>query len=313
MTVALLGATCLALGGGNGAEARTLTGANCVASPPSGVTTTTLVAGGRSHALRVYVPTTRRGRERLPVVLDWHGLGQSGQQQATVSDYESLAERERFIVVHPTGVQGPYAGWFDVVGRNWEIFNWQDPFRDDIVFANAVIDEMLSAYCGDERRVYSTGMSNGGFFTSRLVCELERRIAAAVSVSASFEPSNCQPSRAVPYRAYHGTADPIVQYHGGGSPVLNSIVFPPVQAVQLFDNDILEEFADFAVASGCDPQPVTTVVSSTVVTHDFTRCPDKSPRTFVEIIGGGHDWFRDKATVDVTVDGWNFMSQHTLP
>ena len=67
-----------------------------------GVTTYQLDAGGAVHDVQVFVPSAAAGTDMLPVVLNWHGLGSNGPQQALFSDYEALAEQEGFVVVHPT-------------------------------------------------------------------------------------------------------------------------------------------------------------------------------------------------------------------
>jgi len=128
------------------------------------------------------VPSSHTGATLLPAVLDWHGYNQSGQQQADLSGFEALAEAEEFMVVHPTGVPNP--------GRTanaWELDPARDPNRDDLVFAGALIDMLVDSWCADPSRIYSTGMSDGGFFTSILVCEMADRIAAATSIAGVSE------------------------------------------------------------------------------------------------------------------------------
>ena len=85
----------------------------------------------------------------------------------------------------------------------------------------ALIDELVANWCADPARVYSTGMSNGGFFTARLICEMADRIAAAVSVAGTYHPegvsirrATCRTSRStapttrsVPYRRWRLDAD----------------------------------------------------------------------------------------------------------
>ena len=68
-----------------------------------GVHEYTLTAGGADHPHRVFVPSSY-DRTPLPAVIDFHGLGSKGLEQADFSGYEALAETEGFIVVHPTGV-----------------------------------------------------------------------------------------------------------------------------------------------------------------------------------------------------------------
>ena len=113
-----------------------------------------LDAGGAEHDVRVYVPTTYDGRSELPLVLNFHGFGSNGQQQAAVTGYEDLAEEEGFIVAHPTAVPAST----DERGRNsWELADIDDPAKDDLAFANELLDLLIEEYCVDETRVYATG------------------------------------------------------------------------------------------------------------------------------------------------------------
>ncbi len=263
------------------------------ASLPSGVTETTLDAGGAVHDLRIFVPSTYDGTTLLPAVLDWHGYAQDGAQQAALSGFEALAETEGFIVVHPTGVPNP--------GRTqnaWELDPARDPNRDDVAFASSLIDTLIGSWCADPVRIYSTGMSDGGFFTSILVCELSDRIAAASSVAGVLHPSDCRPSRVVPYIAFHGTEDPI----------------------EPFDKD-LEAFDEFAAAAGCGPHQ-RIELSAEVVARKYAGCP----MTFYQIVGGGHAWpgspIADELPaslghttdeINATAVSWDLFNAYVLP
>ncbi len=251
--------------------------------------------------------------------MNWHGLGSDGPQQAQFSDYESLAEAEGFIVAHPTGVPG-LAG----TQNSWELEQFDDPTRDDVAMAETMIDQLIADYCVDQTRVYSTGMSNGGFFTSRLVCDLSDRIAAAVSVAGVTHPDGCTPDRAVPFMAFHGTADGVVPFDGGSSVLVEDGALPA--AAEFFSQVMPDEFAEFADSSGCDPEPESEEVSPTVTRYEWSGCDDGAELVFFEIAGGGHTWPGSPLgpfltdvlgvttnDVDATADGWAFMEQFQLP
>ena len=182
----------------------------------TGVNEISLTAGGAAHPVRVFVPSAYAGSP-LPVVIDWHGLGSNGPQQAMYSGYESVAESEGFIVVHPTGVADEAGG-----PNSWQLFPAPGRERDDLAFAGGLIDELVANWCADPARVYSTGMSNGGFFTARLICEMADRIAAAVSVAGTYHPDSCHP--AATCRTSRSTAPTTrsVPYAGGESTLMGA-------------------------------------------------------------------------------------------
>lgn len=288
-------------------------GGTCAPGPSEFV----LDAGSVSHDVRVFTPSIADGSP-LPVVLNWHGLGSNGPQQADFSAYEGQAETEGFIVVHPTGQPGTGDD------RNaWELEQFDVPDRDDVAMASALIDRLVADYCADEARVYSTGMSNGGFFTSRLVCDLSDRIAAAVSVAGLTHPDSCEPSRPVPFMAFHGTADNVVPFSGGESVLANGAAGI---AAEFFEQSMPEEFAQFAADAGCGETPAVTEISNEVIRYDYSGCNDDVPLVFFEIVGGGHTWPGSPLgpllvdalglttdDVSATADGWAFMSQFELP
>ena len=286
-------------------------------SVPRGMTEFVLDAGGAEHDVRVYVPTTFDGSSELALVLNFHGFSSNGDQQAAVSGYEEVAELEGFIVVHPTGV--PSTG---STQNSWELADFDDPAKDDLAFANALLDLLVEDYCVDESRVYSTGMSGGGLFTSRLVCDMSDRLAAASSVAALTHSDGCDPARAVPYMAIHGTDDDRVPFDGD---ISKSLLAGASFADELLTRVIPEEFAQFADTMGCDPAGERVQQSTDIVTTTYAGCDDDVPLVFFEVVNGGHTWpstplaerltaFQGYITseIDATADSWAFFEQHTL-
>ena len=53
-------------------------------------------------------------------------------------------------------------------------------------FLSALIHKLESQYKIDAGRVYATGMSNGGFMSGRLACDLADQIATVAIVAASL-------------------------------------------------------------------------------------------------------------------------------
>ena len=294
--------------------------AGCSNDVPTGLIETSIVADGTEYDVRFYVPTTFASDSLLPVVFNWHGLGSTGDQQAVFTGYETLAESEGFIVVHATGVVDERP---DARGNSWELTDDQDAERDDLAFVDTLLDEVVGTWCGDPNRIYSTGMSNGGFFTARLVCERADRFAAAVSIAGTFHQDDCSPSRAVPYRAYHGTADDVVPFTGGGSVLVTADSDPLL--VELLERVISDEFFEFAEDAGCAATPEISTLGDDVTRYDYVGCADDVPISFFEVAEGGHTWPNTPildvvgdalgyttTTVDATVDGWEFMSQFSL-
>ena len=79
---------------------------------------------------------------------------------------------------------------------------------------SALLDHVEATLCVDVRRVYATGMSDGGAMTSVLACVAPTTFAAFGPVAVQLAPPSCG-DHPVSMVAFHGTADPIVPYAGG--------------------------------------------------------------------------------------------------
>lgn len=272
-----------------------------------------LEAGGATHPVRIVVPGALGGG-RLPVVIGFHGLGSNGAELARISGHERLADDVGLIAVHPTGVPDG-----DDSRAGWQLDRSPDDSHDDLAFAAALIDELVAEWCADPSRVYVTGLSNGGFFTARLVCDLSEQIAAAVSVAGMFRADGCAPARAVPYLAFHGTADEFIPFDGNGESVLLGDQ-PSVMPPEFFATDMPSTFRSFASGAGCDPTSVDSVLDvqagDTMIRHAYPGCAGGVAMAFIEVVDGRHTWPGAQGVtptaLDATIDGWAFMNRFTL-
>lgn len=289
----------------------------CAADVDAGITTVDFEFEGRQRTYDIQVPASYSAGTAVPVVLNWHGLGSNGPEQLLFSDYLSLADQEGFVVVAATGVASPG----DAEARNsWELTPDADPGRDDLAFANYLLDHVIATVCVDQSRVYSTGMSNGGFFTGVLICGMADRIAAGASVAGLTFDDSCSPSRAVPYIAFHGVDDAVVPFAGGGESSL-----APGQTLELFERKIVDEFDQFAESNGCSDEPVIEPLTDNVTAYDYESCDVEM--TFYEIAGAGHTWPGSATSlavseivglgvttpdINASVVSWEFFSRHSL-
>lgn len=74
----------------------------------------------------------------------------------------------------------------------------------------ALIDDLSDQYRIDQRRIYVTGLSMGGFGTWGLAAYAPDRIAAAVPICGGGETLNARQIAKVPVWAFHGAKDPVV-------------------------------------------------------------------------------------------------------
>lgn len=282
----------------------------------SGLQTGSITSGEVEYDYQWTIPSSYDGSP-LPVVLDFHGLASNGEEQGEFIGWPALAEAEGFIAVQPSGPPLSLS-----IPHGWEIPQFDtaaDDVRNDVAMVLDLLDHLAANACIDPTRIYSTGFSMGGMFTSTLVCELADVIAAAVTVAGLNHHDECEPSRPVPFLAFHGTADDVTPMNGSkvgpeGSPERQFFEFEQIMP---------EELAQFADDFGCS-ETVDSSVSASVTLTSYLGCDDDVEVGFYTIEGGGHTWpgsVKFEATpgtgvttmeIDATAIAWDFFQRQSL-
>jgi polyhydroxybutyrate depolymerase len=162
---------------------------------------------GQIRKYKVHTPLDYRG-DKVPMVIYIHGGG--GDMRAAYMDgIDKFSDKYGFIIAIPEGTGEVKLGH---TRAQWNGGKWETGEccgdADDVGFISRMIDEIKSNFNIDEKRVYATGISNGGLMTNRIGCELSEKIAAIATVAPAAIISDCNPSRAVSVMDIHGTADP---------------------------------------------------------------------------------------------------------
>ena len=154
-------------------------------------------------------------RAPRPLVIGLHGGGGSAKEWPayTNNGFETLAEKESFILVYPNGIKGQ---WND--GREVQSFYSQKNNIDDAGFLAGLIDFLIQNYPVDKQKVFVTGASNGGMMAHVFAGKYANKIAAIAAVISTI-PLNMKdklkPEAPVSVLMMNGTKDPLVQWEGG--------------------------------------------------------------------------------------------------
>jgi polyhydroxybutyrate depolymerase len=165
-----------------------------------------IVVGSLTRNYLLHVPDDLPAAKSAPLVLVFHGGGGHDWNMPGFTHFDDLADQEGFVVAYPDAENG---NWNDSRGVST---------ADDVGFARALIDDIARSHSIDPSRVYATGISNGGFFSNRLACDLSDKIAAIASVAATMPKplvAECKPSRPISVLYIQGTDDPLVPINGG--------------------------------------------------------------------------------------------------
>jgi len=293
-----------------------------------GTTTVQLMSGGLARTYILHIPPGYGGTpspgKPTPLVLNIHGLLSSAAQQESWSGMDSVADSENFIVAYPNGAGSPVS-W-----NAGDCCEFVDTSRNDVAFLSALIDDVGRKACIALDRVYATGMSNGGFMSHDLACNLSDRIAAIGPVSGvlGVPPADCMPGRPIPVMEFHGTADPLVPYDGG-SPALSlwSIVYPG-ESPPVF-RSVAETITFWRTQDSCSGAPQQTYSSGDATCETYGGCQGGAVVTLCTIAGGGHTWPGGNpgalpsiasvvvgtmsSSINASAQLWSFFKNYKLP
>ncbi len=238
-----------------------------------------ITVDGLKRDFVTYIPAWANGAEKLPVIVSLHGRLGTALGQMRFANFRPIADKEHFIIVCPQGIE---RSWNDGRGTpaNAKGIN-------DVKFIDELITYILKTYNGDSTRVYVTGMSNGGFMTSRLACELNKRIAAIAVVGASMgKDIGFEPVKPMPAMYIQGTSDPLVPFAGG-------MMKAGAEGNIYGHEEMLQKWASI---DGCDSNPAVSALP--VIVNDgtsVTREVYSNSSNNIKVIGytivnGGHTW-----------------------
>jgi polyhydroxybutyrate depolymerase len=254
----------------------------------------------------LYVPEIYDGSIAVPLVLNFHGFGSSASQQMFYGDFRNIADTEGFLLVHPEGTT--------FIGNQfWNVgFSGISSTIDDVGFTEALIDKLATLYTIDLDRVYATGMSNGGFMSFLLACQLSEKIAAVASVTGSMTQDtfdDCNAQLPTPVLQIHGTEDDVVLYNE------NNLSLPIP--------DVISYWVDF---NNCETTPTITtlpdvdVSDGSTIEYSVYEDGDNGITTeHMKVIGGGHTWpgsvlntAGTNQDIDASMEIWLFFSRYDI-
>jgi len=241
--------------------------------------------GGRKRFYEIHVPPQYNKTNPTPVVINLHGGGGSPSQQRHDSQMDKVSDANGFIVVYPAGTPatkiqekflvwngGTYCG--GVAVRN---------NIDDVGFINFLISDLSTIFNIDQKRIYTTGYSQGGFMCYKLAFELSDKIAAIAPVEAvlSDPPSSTyKPKRPISVIHFHGKEDKNVPYEGGvGEKAKEKISRPSVK-------DTIKYFVEF---NKCSSQP-KVFQKGNAVCETYSLGTNGTEVVLWTLNDGGHTW-----------------------
>lgn len=279
-----------------------------------------IISGGMERTYLVHISSSYDPSLQTPLVIVLHGGGGTGKGMVKLTGFDAVADKENFIVVYPDGFE---KHWNDGRGVQWQSHVEN---TDDVSFISDLIDRLSNELNIDAKRVYVTGISNGGMMSHRLGCELSQKIAAIAPVASNIplnQASVWSPSRPMPVLIINGTEDPLERWEGGEIRLGKN-----TYGVVLSVADTVGFWVD---KNGCSSSPVITQLSdtdpsdgTTVRTEVYGGCEGSAEVVLYAIEGGGHTWPGGLQYLPESIIGktsrefnaseiiWQFFKEHAM-
>lgn len=275
----------------------------------------TVEVGQLKRKYHVHVPPSYDARQPMPVVLAFHGGGSNAGQMVPFCGLSEKADQAGFVVVYPSG-----SGRFERVAT-WNGGNCcgyaMNNHVDDVAFVRALLDDLAKVVNVDAKRVYATGISNGGILSYLLASELSDRIAAIAPVGGPMGTEDCHPERPVSVIHFHGTDDNFAPYQGrrGAKSITGTLFYSVDHSIRAW-----------VKANGCPAQPRVEKLPDkasdgmTVTRTTYGPGKDGAEVVLITIHSGGHTWpgresrarFLGPSTKDISANDlmWEFFQRH---
>ena len=234
-----------------------------------------------------YVSYPDNATESTPLIINMHGYGGTAQDQQAYSQMDQFAHAQNMAVVYPQGLN-----------YSWNVFTyWDSNSYDDVGFISMMIDDIVQNFDIDLNKVYACGMSNGGYMSYRLACDLSDKITAFGSVTGNFminagSVNDCQDqNRDIPIIHLHGTSDGVVNY------------YPPSFDYALTAGESIEFWSEY---NNLTDESIESI-NPNVEVYTYYNQSNSTKFVHYKVYGGGHEWFGSPWAVN-----WGFNTSEVL-
>ena len=296
-----------------------------------------LTFDGLHRDYRLHVPPQASTGKPLPLVLNLAGATQNGFLEELQTGMDNNADQNGYLVAYPDGTRISKVLTPDPVAKNAQ-YGWNAgqccglPVTrriNDVGFLEKVIANIAARTPVNLRRVYMTGISNGGMMAYAMASEASDHVAAISSISGQVELPTIHPSRPVPTLEFHSVDDPIAKWVG----VPNKD--PRLRL------SVMEGIDQWVKADGCNPRAVTgsTIVGAagsisageTATPVTYQDCKAGTEVALWRFTGSGHVWpgsllntgpmdtwilggvGRGIVLVDANEAMWQFFQRYEIP
>lgn len=268
----------------------------------------TIQIGDDLRQYQLFVPPLYSPDGAYPLVLNFHGTNNNPDKQEALSEFETLAKIEKFIVVTPLALftrktDGPIT---------WNVNLKKGP--DDVRYIRELLVKLKQTLAIDDKRIFATGFSGGARMSSRLACDLSSTIAAVGPVAGVRFPVDCKPSRGMPVITFHGEKDNVNHF------ILRE------DSPEYWSMGVEDALSLWTKNNQCEA-PTKTELSSSLKLIEYQACNNKADIVFYRSNEAGHTWpgtpmakdllkyglGKTEEKLNATLLIWKLFKAHPLP
>ena len=262
----------------------------------------TLAWDGNERTYSVYLPS--QTNTNIPLLMYFHGAGGFAWPEIQQSGFMDAAGDNNFILVYPQATI-----WDEPDIPSWNVVEFIDV--DDFGFVREMLKQLVLDYSVNEKRVYASGMSSGGYMTYYLAFKMGEKLAAiapAAGLPTTFVSMPQALHSKLPLMHIHGTIDATVSYFGGEYSV-----------------SVDSTIAFWTRNNACVASPIVTYLpdiypndGSTVTVYTYESPFYHKDVKLYKIINGGHSWPGQpddpytNRDMDIESEIWNFFKKYSL-
>jgi poly(3-hydroxybutyrate) depolymerase len=273
---------------------------------------------GKKRSFLVYSPANYDACSPAPVVVDAHGATETAEQHAGLEAFKTwpnglgsgwriVADREGFIVVTPQGV-----------GNFWN--------EGDVDFIVEVEKKVTQIANVDPKKVYFTGISNGGFLSYWTACRDLGIFQGFSPISGQAGTTTCPTTHPAPMIAFHAEGDTVIPYAGGQEGAAlwakaNHCKTGPTRSMTFGGANADDR--ELCLASEADDKPPWRLAPCSKTAPESTcetweGCDEGNKVTFCTVAGkeqpvGGHILYFNDTRLSLAAVAWDFFKQQQQP
>lgn len=257
-----------------------------------------LVVGGIERSVWLDVPVDLQ--PGAPLVLVFHGYTDTAEKFRTTAGFVPLVNRHGFVAAYPQGTRDSKGNTFFNVGYAFHA----DSQVDDVALVATLKDQLVRDLKIDPRRVFATGMSNGGDMSYFLAAQPQPVVSAIAPVAGTMMTSwgeRFVPASRLSVLHVHGTDDAVTRWAGdpenrdgwGAYLSVDNVLGKWTQGMKLETSNVHR-------------------LDARTQLHRWTTTADSTEVRLYRIEGGGHEWpnhLGDAQQVTAEVI-WQFFQTH---